>query len=90
MADILKEARTQSSYYPKFLQTRAVLSDALSPAELRVLRMVCADKSNQEIADLLGLKLPTVKTQVSSIFQKLNVKRRSEAKTAAKELRLSD
>ena len=34
------------------------------------------------------MKLPTVKTHVSHILDKLDVKRRAEAKTAAKKLRL--
>lgn len=36
----------------------------------------------------MDIKLPTVKTHVSHILSKLDVKRRSEAKTAAKKLRL--
>ena len=35
---------------------------------------------------LLDIKLPTVKTHVSHILTKLNVSRRSEAKTAARRL----
>ena len=34
----------------------------------------------------MDIKLPTVKTHVSHILDKLGVKRRSEAKTAAKKL----
>ena len=51
-----------------------------------VLRLLCADKSNAEIAQMMDIKLPTVKTHVSHIFDKLGVKRRSEAKTAAEKL----
>ena len=36
----------------------------------------------------MDVKLPTVKTHVSHILDKLNVKRRAEAKAAAKKLRL--
>lgn len=36
----------------------------------------------------MDIKLPTVKTHVSHILDKLDVRRRSEAKTAAKRLRL--
>ena len=47
---------------------------------------MCADKSNAEIGRILDIKLPTVKTHVSHILTKLNVSRRSEAKTAARRL----
>ena len=60
----------------------------LSPAELQVLRLICADKSNAEISALLGIKVATVKVHVSHVLQKLNVQRRSEAKSAAQRLRL--
>ena len=48
--------------------------------------MICADKSNAQIAQIMNIKLPTVKTHVSHVLEKLDVKRRSEAKTAAKKL----
>ena len=50
--------------------------------------LLCADKSNAEIARIMDVKLPTVKAHVSHILEKLGVSRRSEAKTAAKKLRL--
>ena len=50
------------------------------------LRLLCADKSNAEIGHILDIKLPTVKTHVSHTLTKLNVSRRSEAKTAARRL----
>lgn len=37
---------------------------------------------------MMDIKLPTVKTHVNHILTKLGVSRRSEAKTAAKKLRL--
>ena len=64
------------------------MSEALTAAEMQVLRLICADKSNAEIGEILNIKLPTVKTHVSHILDKLDVRRRSEAKTAAKRLRL--
>ena len=52
----------------------------------RMLRLVCADKSNAEIGELMDIKVTTVKTHVSHILDKLGVSRRSEAKTAARRL----
>lgn len=51
-----------------------------------MLRLMCADKSNAEIGQIMDVKLTTVKTHVSHILDKLGVSRRSEAKTAAKKL----
>lgn len=62
------------------------MSDALTAAELQVLRLICADKSNAEIGEILDIRLSTVKTHVSSVLSKLGVSRRSEARTAAKKL----
>ena len=62
--------------------------EALTPTELQILHLICADKSNAEIGQIMDIKLPTVKTHVSHILDKLGVKRRSEARTAAKKLRL--
>ena len=45
-----------------------------------------ADKSNAEIGQTMDIKLTTVKTHVSHVLEKLGVKRRNEAKTAAKKL----
>ena len=56
--------------------------------EKQILRLICADKSNGEIAQMMDIKLTTVKTHVSHILEKLDVNRRSEAKTAAKRLKL--
>ena len=85
---LMSEVRTQAAYYPNFLQPRLALSDTLTPMELQILHLVCADKSNAEIAEVMNIKLSTVKTHVSHILTKLDVKRRSEAKTAARKLRL--
>ena len=41
-----------------------------------------------EIGAILNIKLSTVKTHVWHILTKMNVSRRSEAKTTAKKLRL--
>ena len=85
---LLSHVRAQAAYYPLFLQTRLASGDALTPMELQILHLICADKSNAEIARIMDIKLPTVKTHVSHILNKLDVKRRSEAKTIAKRLRL--
>lgn len=85
---LLAATREQTVYYPDFLRPAIALAEPLTPAEKQVLRLLCHNRSNQEIADILGVKLPTIKSQVRSILQKLDVKRRSEAKEAAETLNL--
>ena len=79
---------TQAAFYPHFLEPSLAPGEELTPTELQILHLLCADKSNAEIAQIMDVKLPTVKTHVSHILDKLDVKRRAEAKTAAKKLRL--
>lgn len=83
---LMAAVRTQATYYPHFLAPRMAAAKELTPTELHILRLICADKSNAEIAQIMNIKLPTVKTHVSHVLEKLDVKRRSEAKTAAKKL----
>ena len=85
---IMAAVRKQAAFYPHFLAPRLAPGEELTPTELQILHLLCADKSNAEIAQIMDVKLPTVKTHVSHILDKLGVKRRTEAKTAAKKLHL--
>ena len=85
---LMADVRMQAAYYPNFLKPRLAPGAELTPAELQILHLICADRSNAESAQIMDIKLPTVKTHVSHILDKLSVSRRSEAKTAAKKLRL--
>ena len=60
----------------------------LSNREMDVLALIVQGYSNQEIADHLFVSLSTIKTHVSNIFSKLDVKRRTQAVQRAKELGL--
>ena len=55
------------------------MTDALSPAEIRVLRLISEGQSNKEIAETLGLTLDTVKGQVRNILSKLGANDRAHA-----------
>ncbi|MDZ7792169.1 MAG: LuxR C-terminal-related transcriptional regulator [Spirochaetia bacterium] len=55
------------------------LIEPLSERELDVLRLMCAGKSNQEIADELFIALNTVKRHNNNLYGKLGVIRRSQA-----------
>lgn len=60
----------------------------ISRREYEVLELISKGLSNQEIADSLFISLPTVKTHSSNLFEKLNVKRRTQAILKAKELEI--
>lgn len=81
-------ARQYAVYYPDFMKIVSEIIEPLTAAELQVLRLICADKSNSEIGEILDIKLSTVKSHVSHILQKLSVKRRSEARKMAEKLKL--
>jgi NarL family two-component system response regulator LiaR len=58
----------------------------LSKREIEVLNMLASGLSNQEIGDQLYISLATVKTHVSKLYDKLEVKRRTQAIEKAKRL----
>jgi DNA-binding NarL/FixJ family response regulator len=53
--------------------------DALTPAEIAVLRLIAAGSANKEIADELGVTEDTVKGRVKSILSKLDANDRTHA-----------
>lgn len=60
----------------------------LSKREMEVLQLIAEGLSNQEIAARLFVSLNTIKTHSSRIFEKLDVKRRTQAIEKAKRLNL--
>jgi LuxR family maltose regulon positive regulatory protein len=70
-------------------QDDSALVEPLSPQEQRVLRLLVAGLTNAEIAQELVVSTNTVKTQVKSIYRKLNVGSRQEARQVARQLRWS-
>jgi len=60
----------------------------ISKRELEVLELISLGMSNQEIATQLFVSLNTVKTHTSNLFEKLEVKRRTQAIETAKKLQL--
>jgi LuxR family maltose regulon positive regulatory protein len=100
MASLLSEAATKGIMpdYTARLQTAFEAEDPksevatdpnhLSRRELEVLRLVAQGLSNQEISERLFVSLSTVKGHNLRIFEKLQVKRRTEAIARARELGL--
>jgi len=60
----------------------------ISQRELEVLQHISRGMSNQEIAEKLFVSESTIKTHVSNLFVKLDVKRRTQAVTRAKEWKI--
>lgn len=58
----------------------------LSKRELEVLQLMADGLSNQEIASKLFVSLNTIKTHSAQIFEKMEVKRRTQAVDMAKRL----
>jgi two-component system, NarL family, response regulator LiaR len=60
----------------------------ISKREIEVLALMSEGLSNQEIAEKLFVSLNTIKTHSSNLFEKLDVKRRTQAVEKAKRLSL--
>ena len=60
----------------------------ISQREMEVLQLISQGLSNQEIAEKLFVSQSTIKTHVSNLFVKLDVKRRTQAVTRAKEWKI--
>jgi NarL family two-component system response regulator LiaR len=72
-----------------FRKNEQALSElGLSRRECEVLELMAEGLSNQEIADRLFVSLHTIKTHSSNLFLKLQVSRRTQAVSRAKELHL--
>jgi two-component system, NarL family, response regulator LiaR len=72
-----------------FVPNTALIAELeLSKRELEVLALLAQGHSNQEIAAALFISLSTVKTHIQSLFEKLDVKRRTQAADKAKRLQL--
>jgi DNA-binding CsgD family transcriptional regulator len=68
-------------------ETEAALFN-LSKRELEVLQLMAKGLSNAEIAEQLFVSLNTIKTHSSKIFEKLEVKRRTQAVEKTKQLNI--
>lgn len=71
--------------YPKLNQnhlrqsTSADRVSTLTPSQFKVLHLITAGHTNKIIANQLHISEKTVKTHISAIFEKLNVKNRTQA-----------
>jgi DNA-binding NarL/FixJ family response regulator len=80
----LKRAASQVKPAPVFTAQR-LESLGLTPREAEVLFWLAQGKANSDIATILDLSMPTVKTHLAHIFDKLGVENRTSAVVRALE-----
>jgi DNA-binding CsgD family transcriptional regulator len=68
------------------VNTKVQATLGISERELEVLELLASGRSNKEIAGRLNVSPNTVKTHVGRLYEKLEVKRRTEAVLKAREL----
>ena len=73
---------------PFLPDAKMVVHLGISQREMEVLQLMATGATNQEIADQLFVSLNTIKTHTSRIFEKLDVKRRTQAIEKAKRLKI--
>ncbi len=83
----IKTVNTGKNKHQK-VNEEAIRKLQLSKREYEVLTLINQGLSNQQIADRLFISLATVKTHTSNLFEKLGVKRRTQAIVRAKELQI--
>jgi ATP/maltotriose-dependent transcriptional regulator MalT len=74
--------------HPEARKTGNRIDAGLSDRELDVLRLVAVGCSNREIADRLFVGVSTVKKHINHIYDKLDVKNRTQAVAHARELHI--
>jgi len=80
-----KEIVVQSSE-TKMIDRKRIDELQISKRELEVLNLLATGKSNDEIAQALFVSRNTIKTHIANLYQKLDVKRRTQALEKAKSL----
>lgn len=83
---IEKEVRVSNENF--ILNENELQERKISKRELEVLTLMAEGLSNQEIAERLFVSLNTIKTHSAKLFEKLEVKRRTQAIETGKKLLL--
>jgi RNA polymerase sigma factor (sigma-70 family) len=78
-------AQRMMSYFSQMPPAAASAFPELTEREMEVLQLIAQHRSNQEIAEQLGISAKTVRNHVSNIFAKLQVADRAEAITRARD-----
>lgn len=83
-----RKNQSKTSSVTSDIDTQKIEDLGLSKREYEVLCKIAKGHSNKEIASLLFVSESTIKTHVSNVYSKLNVKRRTQAIQKAKELQI--
>ena len=86
-SQLVRAALKAHARQPAPARSRPMLADPLTPAELRILKLL-PTSTYLQMADTLYISRNTVKTHLRSIYQKLGVTSRAEALQRAVDLRL--
>ena len=84
----LLQTFNQTLPQPHLAHNLQVLAEPLTRQEEKVLRLLNAGQTNPQIARELIVSVNTVRTQVQSIYRKLNVNNRQSAREIAHQLHL--
>jgi len=82
VARLYRQALERAAHSMSPVERLIHLSPELSPRQREVARWIAAGKSNDAIAELLGIRLDTVKSHVRIVFEKLGVDNRVGAALA--------
>lgn len=85
---LIAAARAGAVNYPNYLKPFGGLITPLTAAETQVMKLLCNNKSNKELCEILAIALPTAKTHVANVLDKLGVSRRTEVKAVSERLHL--
>lgn len=85
---LIQLAKKMALLYPDYLRKAKEDYPPLTKSEQEILRLIADERSNQEIADFMGISINTVKFHGKNIFAKLRVRTRRQAVRVAKENRL--
>ncbi len=89
MPDYIAQLLTAFSGVGEKMALQSTVNDLLNERELEVMRLVAAGLTNKEIAHQLGISLSTVKWYLYNLYDRLNVRNRTEAIVRMKELGLN-
>jgi len=64
--------------------------EQLTPAQIKVLKLLTEGKASKSMADVMGITEATVKAHLTTIFKKLGVKNRTQAVIVANQMNLNN
>lgn len=88
MEQVLQETKSMAEYYPFYLKKQESQVESFPENAIRILRMQAYGKSNQQIADELGINIGTVKYHCKQTYKKLGVTGKTAAVMEARKWKL--